>query len=121
LKHSLVVDNSRVIRKITCKILEKLNFTAVEADDASSAIDLCRAQMPDAVLIDAQLPNKGEMDFLLALRREKDGDKPFVLICTTENDARLITEALAAGASDFILKPFDKNSLADRFEQAGLI
>jgi two-component system chemotaxis response regulator CheY len=121
LKHSLVVDNSRVIRKVTCKILEKLNFTADEADDASSAIDICRTKMPDAVLIDAHLPNKGEMDFLLALRREKGGDKPFVLICTMENDARLITEALAAGASDFILKPFDRNSLADRLEQAGLI
>ncbi len=121
MKRSLVVDDSRVIRKIAARLFEQLHFATDEAEDAKGALDAVRTKMPDAVLLDAQLPQRGEIEFLRALRRERGGSKPYVLYCTTENDVMHIAEALAAGANDFMLKPFNRAMLSERLSQAGLI
>jgi two-component system chemotaxis response regulator CheY len=119
LKHCLVVDNSRVIRKVACGILEQLHFVTLEAADTLSALDACRASMPDAILLD--VPQQASLEFLRKLRREPDGDHPVVVLCTTENDVPKIEEAMSAGADDYVMKPFNRGVLADKFAQAGLI
>ena len=119
MKHCLVVDNSRVIRKVACGILEQLHFVPEEAEDTSSALDACRSTMPDAILLD--VPQPAGLEFIRKLRREHNGDHPVVVLCTTENDVQRISEAMSAGADDYVLKPFNRGMLADKFVQIGLI
>lgn len=121
MKHCLVIDDSRVIRKVACRILEQLHFKTEEAEDTASALDACRQHMPDAILLDGQLPHPGGVEFLRSLRREFNGSHPVVVICTTENDVPRIAEAMGAGANDYVMKPFDRNSLRDKLAQVGLI
>lgn len=121
MKHCLVVDDSRVIRKVACRILEQLNFAAEEAEDVTSALSACRVHMPDAILLDGQLPQSGGVEFLRNLRREFNGSHPIVVYCTTENDVPRIAEAIGAGANDYVMKPFDRAMLREKFAQMGLI
>ena len=61
------------------------------------------------------------LDFVKALRREEGGDTPVVVFCTTENDMAHITEALRAGADEYVMKPFDGDIIESKFQQTGLI
>ena len=121
MKNCLIVDDSRVIRKIARKILEELKFGVEEAEEGPGALDMCRRKMPDAILLDWHLPTMTGLEFLRALRREPSGDKPVVVFCTSENDIAHITEAIGAGANEYILKPFDRDLVAAKFTEAGLM
>ncbi|WP_291843048.1 response regulator [Maricaulis sp.] len=121
MKTCLVVDDSRVIRKVARKILEELDFECREAGDGSEALEACRQQMPDAILLDWNMPVMNGLDFVKALRREETGDRPIVVFCTTENDMAHITEALRAGADEYVMKPFDGDIIESKFQQTGLL
>lgn len=121
MKTCLVVDDSRVIRKVACRILKELSFEAVEAESAVEALGLCRRQMPDVILLDWNLPQMSGLDFLKALRSETSGNHPVVLFCTTENDASHISEALGAGADEYLMKPFDRGMLEAKLAEVGLV
>lgn len=121
MKTCLVVDDSRVIRKVARRILEELEFAVVEAGDGAEALEKCREHMPDAILLDWNMPIMNGLDFVKALRREETGDRPIVVFCTTENDMAHITEALRAGADEYVMKPFDGDIIASKFQQTGLL
>jgi len=121
MKSCLVVDDSSVIRKVARRILEALEFQIVEAEDGEQALDVCRSQMPDAVLLDWNMPKMDGYEFLRVLRRLPDGDRPKVVFCTTENDVAHIARALHAGANEYIMKPFDKEIVEAKFQEVGLI
>jgi len=121
MKQCLIVDDSRVIRKVARRILEELKFGIDEAEDGLDALEICRRKMPDAILLDWNMPNMSGIEFLRALRREPSGGKPIVVFCTTENDIAHITEAIGAGANEYIMKPFDKDIVEAKFAEAGLM
>jgi two-component system chemotaxis response regulator CheY len=121
MKNCLIVDDSRVIRKVARRILEELKFGIDEAEDGSDALEICRRKMPDAILLDWNMPNMSGIEFLRALRREPAGGKPIVVFCTTENDIAHITEAIGAGANEYLLKPFDKDLVEAKLAEAGLM
>jgi two-component system chemotaxis response regulator CheY len=121
MKTCLVVDDSSVIRKVARRILEGLQFQAVEAEDGEQALELCRARMPEAVLLDWNMPRMDGYEFLRVLRRLPGGDRPRVVFCTTENDVAHIARALHAGANEYIMKPFDKEIVEAKFQEVGLI
>ncbi len=121
MKSCLVVDDSRVIRKVARRILEDLKFEIEEAADGLEALTHCRRGMPDAVLLDWNMPVMNGIDFLRQLRREPGGEKPVVVFCTTENDLDHISEAIRAGANEYIMKPFDGDILQSKFAEAGLL
>ena len=56
------------------------------------------------------------MDFMVAMRKLPDGEKPIVIFCTTENDIKHIQEALDAGANEYIMKPFDADIIRGKLE-----
>ena len=120
MKHCLVVDDSAVIRKVARRILEGLQFRISEAEDGSQAIDVCRSGMPDAVLLDWNMPVMDGYDFLRHLRQMPGGKMPKVVFCTTENDIAHIARAMHAGADEYIMKPFDKEIMTSKFQQVGL-
>jgi two-component system, chemotaxis family, chemotaxis protein CheY len=121
MKTCLVVDDSSVIRKVARRILEGLQFTIIEAEDGEQALRLCQSQLPDAVLLDWNMPKMDGYEFLRQLRRLPGGDVPRVVFCTTENDVAHIARALHAGANEYIMKPFDKEIVETKFQEVGLL
>ena len=121
MKTCLVVDDSRVIRTVARRILEDLGFEIAEAADGMEAMAWCRTAMPEAILLDWNMPVMDGLEFLKQLRREPDGQDPVVVFCTVENDLEHITMALEAGADEYIMKPFDGDILEAKFAEAGLV
>ena len=121
MKTCLVVDDSGVVRKIARRILEGLDFSVVEAEDGEKALEACKRSMPEAVLLDWNMPVMDGLEFLVNLRRMPGGDMPKVVFCTTENGMDHIARALEAGADEYIMKPFDKDIVADKFREVGLV
>ena len=121
MKSCLIVDDSKVVRMVARKILEGLDFQIEEAEDGQKALEACRRSMPDAVLLDWNMPVKNGIEFLKDLRVMAGGDQPMVVFCTTENDLAHIQEAIGAGANEYIMKPFDSEIIQSKFSQVGLI
>ncbi len=121
MKTCLIVDDSSVIRKVARRILEGLDFQISEAEDGQEAFEACREKMPDAILLDWNMPRMDGYEFLRMLRRLPDGDRPKVVFCTTENDVAHIARALHAGANEYIMKPFDREIVEAKFQEVGLL
>jgi len=121
MKSCLIVDDSKVIRMVARRILEGLNFQIDEAPDGQKALEACQKAMPDAILLDWNMPVMNGIDFLRALRGLNGGSAPRVVFCTTENDLAHIQEAISAGANEYIMKPFDSDIIEAKFSQIGLI
>ncbi len=121
MKSCLVVDDSSVVRKIARRILEAMDFQITEAEDGEQALEICKRGLPDAVLLDWNMPIMDGYEFLGHLRRMPGGQMPKVVFCTTENGIDHIARALEAGANEYIMKPFDKDIVATKFMEVGLI
>jgi two-component system chemotaxis response regulator CheY len=121
MKHCLVVDDSSVIRKVARRILEGLEFEITEAEDGAQAVLACNNRMPDAILLDWNMPNMDGYEFLMKLRVMEGGARPKVVFCTTENDVSHIAKAMQSGADEYVMKPFDKDIIASKFSEVGLI
>jgi len=121
MKTCLVVDDSKVIRKVARRILEELNFAVDEAVDGQDALTACQRSAPDVILLDWNMPVMNGLDFLKKLRADSKIAQPTVVFCTTENDMSHIRIAIEAGANEYIMKPFDREIIEAKFSQVGLI
>ncbi|WP_417308409.1 response regulator [Devosia sp.] len=115
MKSCLIVDDSSVVRKVARRILEDLDYIVDEAEDGQEAFDKCRQEMPDVVLLDREMPVLGGLEFLKMLRGYNGGQAPRVIYMVTENDVGAVAMALKAGASDYMMKPFDRFQLEAKF------
>ena len=120
MKTCLVVDDSKVIRKVARHILETLDFTVTEACDGREALDACLASAPDVILLDWNMPVMSGMDFLRALRESAIPSRPKVVFGTTENGMAYIRAAIDAGADEYVMKPFDRDTLESKLQIVGL-
>ncbi len=103
------------------RIVEDLKFSCVEAEDGQKAYEACTQAMPDAILLDWNMPVMSGIEFLEKLRQMANGQHPKVIFCTTENDMSHIQRAMQAGANEYIMKPFDSEIIQSKFTQIGLI
>lgn len=117
----LIVDDSRIIRKVARRIVEALGFEVDEAADGADALAFCAATMPEVVLLDWNMPVMDGLTFLRRLRALPGGAAPKVLFCTIETRAERIAEALSAGADDYVMKPFDGEILQSKFAEVGAV
>ena len=117
MKRCLIVDDSSVIRKVARLILESQNFEIAEAEDGQEALDLCAEKTPDVILLDWHMPGMGATEFLTAIRLSHAKKRPYIVYCTTENDPDDLSRAYAAGADDYILKPFNRAALVGKFSE----
>ncbi len=117
----LVVDDSRVVRKVARRILEREGCCVTEAENGTAALTACRETLPDCVLLDWNMPVMDGPAFLQALRAEFGPDRPCVIFCTAEQGAAQVRQALAHGAQAYIRKPFDGETLIGKFSELGLL
>ncbi len=121
MKTCLVVDDSKVIRKVARHILETLDFAVEEAGDGREALTFCQTKVPpDVVLLDWNMPVMSGLEFLRALGEERMPNKPKVVFCTTENGDAHIRAALEAGADEYVMKPFDRETLHSKLKIVGV-
>jgi two-component system chemotaxis response regulator CheY len=116
----MIVDDSKVIRKVARHILEALNYTVGEAADGREALNACRVSVPDVILLDWNMPVMSGMDFLRAIDDEPLLTRPKIVFCTTENGSAHIKAAIDAGADEYIMKPFDRETLQTKLAMVGL-
>ncbi len=121
MKTCLVVDDSRVIRKVARRVLEDIGFEIAEAAGGMEALAWGRATMPGAILLGWNMPVMNGLEFLRNLRAEPGGDAPKVVFCTVESSIDHIRAALDAGADEYIMKPFDGDIIQAKFAEAGLL
>ena len=117
----LIVDDSRIIRKVARRIVEGLGFEVDEAADGAEALAFCGGVIPEVILLDWSMPVMDGMTFLRRLRALPGGMAPKVLFCTIETRAERIAEALLAGADDYVMKPFDGEILQSKLTEVGAI
>ncbi len=121
MKTCLIVDDSSVVRKVAARIVRDLGFSPVEADNGQTAYEACENAMPDAVILDWNMPIMSGVEFLEKLREMENGKHPKVVLCTTENDVAHIQRAIQSGADEYIMKPFDSEIIESKFAQVGLL
>jgi two-component system, chemotaxis family, chemotaxis protein CheY len=120
MKHCLVVDDSRVIRTVARRILEDLSYAVDEAEDGMAALRACHEKMPDLIFLDWNLPSMKGIDFIKSVRGQQDGRHPIILFCTTESDPAEIAGAMAAGANEYVMKPFDGEGVRAKLADIGV-
>lgn len=117
MKRCLVIDDSSVVRKVACQVLEVLGCNASEAESGSDGIGLCTVLMPDIILIDWDMPDSNVLEVIPAIRAIHSDRRPYIVYVTTEHDPLAIARAFSAGADDYMMKPFDREALQSKLEE----
>jgi len=120
MSYCLVIDDSKLIRTIHSRMLTRLGLRVGEAENGETALHACTAEMPDLILVDWNMPVMDGFTFLKNLRAMAGGKAPKVVLCTIESDMEHITNALAEGADEYIMKPFDEEILATKLAAIGI-
>ncbi len=121
MKSCLIVDDSKVIRKVARHILETMEFEVSEAADGQEALNQVSELAPDVILLDWNMPVMSGMDFLKAYRASAKEPTAKVIFCTTENGIEHIQAAIAAGADEYVMKPFDRETLEAKLQIVGCL
>jgi two-component system chemotaxis response regulator CheY len=119
---AIVIDDSSAMRMILCRIVTKLGFEVDEAVDGRDALDKLNAaeQVPDVALIDWNMPEMNGLEFIQAVRSDPRYSRLTLLMVTTESEQSQIVRALAAGAHEYLIKPFTPDAVAEKLEILGL-
>jgi len=119
---ALIVDDAKVVRVALGRIMNQLGYATVKAEDGQQALD-AMAEHPDTdvVMLDWNMPVMNGYDFLIAMREMPEhGVNPKVIMVTTETGMPHMLKALAGGADEYIMKPFDKDMVASKLSMVGL-
>jgi two-component system chemotaxis response regulator CheY len=110
------------MRTILTRILRKAGAEEVgQAGDGLEAISYLKNSddLPDVALVDWNMPNMNGLDLVVALRHRTEWRRIAVVMCTTENEHKQVVRALAAGAHDYLIKPFDESALIEKLAILG--
>ena len=115
MKRCLFVDDSSVIRKVAKRILGGSDLMVAEAASGLEAADICATDLPDVIVIDGGLADMPAVDLIRRIRAMETPVKPQILVSLIEVDVAAIMRAKRAGAQGYLLKPFNRPQLLDRF------
>ncbi|MBS9721128.1 response regulator [Tianweitania sp. BSSL-BM11] len=116
MKRCMIVDASDVIRRVARRILESQDMVVVEAANGREALAHCDQKVPDIILVEARLPDMAMSDFLHNV--QLNNAKPQIVISLIRLDIGAIMRAKRAGASGYLLKPFDRSHLLGSLRQS---
>jgi len=115
MKRCMFVDDSSVIRKVARRILGGPDMIVVEAESGADAVQMCATDMPDVIVVDGGLPDMEAVEFIRTVRAIESPVSPQILISLIEMDVGAIMRAKRAGAQGYLLKPFNRAQLLERF------
>ena len=119
----LIADDSRVMRQIVTRTLRQAGYDGhelVEAADGQEALDKAVSEKPDLVLSDWNMPEMDGLTFVQIVRDDPRYRRLSLLMVTTESEQSQIVRALAAGAHEYLIKPFTPDAVAEKLELLGL-
>jgi two-component system, chemotaxis family, chemotaxis protein CheY len=121
-KKVLLADESRAVRLICKRVMTALGFESLEVANGREALERVRTHSDiEAILLEWDLPIMNGLDFLKVLRAERRQLQPAVIMCTAQNRILQIAEAMEAGASEYIMKPFNEAILRDKLQEVGVV
>lgn len=119
---ALVIDDSRAMRRLVSRLLEGLGFSTAEAGDGRQALDVLDADSGfDLACIDWNMPVMDGLSFVQAVRRRAEWRRLTLMMVTTESEHGQVVRALAAGAHEYLIKPFTPDALRGKLELLGLV
>jgi two-component system, chemotaxis family, chemotaxis protein CheY len=119
---ALVVDDSRAMRTILARMLHGVGYEVFEAENGQDAIAILRAQSPlKLVLVDWNMPVMNGIDFIRAVRTELGERNLPIMMVTTESETNQVVRALAAGANEYLMKPFTESGLIEKLTILGAV
>ena len=121
MKIFMIVDDSPVIRKVSRRIIEDLGLVVVEAEGGEEAVAMARENMPDGIMVDWELAGVSGIDVISQLAALPGAESARILFCTSEVMVPEMTKAKRAGASGFLMKPFNRHILKEKLAEAGLL
>ncbi len=118
---ALVVDDSAVMRRILKRMLEKLEFEIAEAPNGQIALECLTSDEPfNLVLVDWNMPVMNGIEFVTAARALSEHDDVRILLVTSQSEIESVQEAVAAGADEYLMKPFTEDSLLWKLNSLGI-
>ncbi|WP_152618457.1 PP2C family protein-serine/threonine phosphatase [Leisingera sp. ANG-Vp] len=114
IRRVLVVDDSRLQRRILVASLKKWGFEVVEAESGEAAMEICQAETPDLILSDWMMPGMNGLEFCRAFRNRSSEDYAYFILLTSKSEKNEVAEGLDAGADDFLTKPVSSDELRAR-------
>jgi two-component system chemotaxis response regulator CheY len=119
---ALILDDSRAMRLILRRILHSAGFHVIEGADGQQGLEaLSRGPLPDVALVDWNMPGVDGLSFVNAVRDNPEYRPMTLMMVTTESEHDQIVRALAAGAHEYIIKPFTADAIVDKLELLGLL
>ncbi len=119
---ALVVDDSRAMRSILTRLLGGLGFDVAQAGDGAEALAVLDAgTRPEVILVDWNMPVMDGLSFIKAVRAREDLRDISLMMVTTESEQGQIVRALAAGAHEYVIKPFTDEVIAEKLALLGLV
>lgn len=118
-RQCLIVDDSRVVRKVSRRIVEDLGYTVIEAENGEEALARCKASMPDLILLDWDMPVMTGLEFIQAMRALPGNAWPKTVFCTARRESLDIHAGIGAGADEYVSKPFDEATLTAKLQRIG--
>lgn len=120
--HALIIDDSRTMRSILRRIVSELGFETTEAGNGQEALDHLEAGLtPDICLIDWNMPLMDGYTFVTRVRADERWRGVTLMMVTTESEHGQIVRALAAGAHEYVIKPFTPDAIIEKMELLGLV
>lgn len=119
--HALIVDDSKVVRSVTSSILKELGISSEEAENGEIALQKVNSKNYDLIMLDWNMPVMNGPEFMVAGKPILDKTGTKVIFCTTETEMEKVAEAINKGASEYIMKPYNKEIVRDKLEMLGLI
>jgi two-component system chemotaxis response regulator CheY len=120
-RRALVLDDSRAMRMILTRILVALGFEVESVGDGAEGLAVVeRGPVPDLALVDWNMPVMNGLDFIVTVRKNRDWRRMTLMMVTTESEHAQIVRALAAGAHEYVIKPFDREAIVEKLELLGL-
>lgn len=119
---ALIIDDSRAMRSILRRIVTALDFETEEAGHGQEALALLESgELPDVCLVDWNMPVMDGYTFITEVRSNPEWRNVTLMMVTTESEQRQIVRALAAGAHEYVIKPFTPDAIAEKLEMLGLV
>ncbi len=119
---ALVVDDSRTMRRIVARTLQNLGFETSEAEDGQAALALLESGLQvDLACVDWNMPVMDGLELVTRVRAGRAWRAITLMMVTTEGEQGQIVRALAAGAHEYLIKPFSPDAMRDKLDLLGLL